>query len=427
MNCDILSYGAIGDGVFLNTACIQAAIDDCASHGGGRVTVPQGTFYTGTLRLKSHVELHLMHGAVLLASRSMDDYNPLDEYEQNFSCGESEKWLGKHLILAVECDDVALTGSGIIDGSGDFYFGEPKPFSRFCWRDGLAVARDLSTLRPGQLICFIECTRIKIRDVSVRNATCWCFFLHGCDQASIDGIRVENKSFHGNTDGIDLDSCSHVTVSNCIIRTGDDGITFRADEKHLKNKNQHCEYITVTNCVIASSSSAFRIGVGTGSIRHIRVSGITIERSSIAADFQTSYAGRGCANMDDIRFSNLSAVDTAYPISLTVNNGASVRNLVFENVYAQSFAAIRLRAEKGHDCANITLKNVDFNLIKGPEGLTEREHNLRGDCVISAENIKNLTLEDIRLTADEPACAQWEDFLRIRRCENAHLRGVTLP
>lgn len=427
MNYDIRSYGAVGDGVFLNTACIQAAIDDCARCGGGRVTVPQGTYYTGTLRLKSHVELHLMHGAVLVASRSMADYNELDEYDQNFSCAQSEKWLGKHLILAIECDDVALTGSGTIDGSGDFFFGEPQAFSRYCWRDGLAVSRDMDVLRPGQLVCFIECTRVKIRDVSVRNAPCWCFFLHGCDQAMIDGISVENKSFHGNTDGIDLDSCSHVTVSNCIIRTGDDGITFRADENRIKNKNQHCEYITVTNCVIACSSSAFRIGVGTGTIRHIRVSGITIERSSIAADFQTSYTSRGCANMDDIRFSHLTAMDTAYPISLTVNNGAYVRNLVFEDVYAQSFAAIRLRAEKGHDCSNITLRNVDFNLIKGPDDLTERDLNLRGDSVIAAENIRNLTLEDIRLSANEEACAQWEDFLRIKRCPNAILRGVTLP
>jgi polygalacturonase len=80
---NIVDYGAVADGVSLNTAAIQSAIDACYAAGGGRVFVPSGIFKTGTIWLKSGVELHLSIGATLLASDNIDDYNDDDAYEQN--------------------------------------------------------------------------------------------------------------------------------------------------------------------------------------------------------------------------------------------------------------------------------------------------------------------------------------------------------
>ena len=102
----ITDYGAVADGVTLCTQNIQTAIDVCAAAGGGRVTVPAGTFVTGTIWLKSNVELHLSHGAVLKASENLADYNEPDAYEQNFSY-PPEEWVGKHLILAVEVENTS--------------------------------------------------------------------------------------------------------------------------------------------------------------------------------------------------------------------------------------------------------------------------------------------------------------------------------
>lgn len=99
MNCNILDYGAVADGVTVNTAAIQAAIDDCAAHGGGRVTVPSGAFITGTVYLKSNVEFHVDMGALLKASSDICDFNDLDVYPENYDV-PSEKWGGKHLIIA---------------------------------------------------------------------------------------------------------------------------------------------------------------------------------------------------------------------------------------------------------------------------------------------------------------------------------------
>ena len=80
----ITDFGAKGDGVFLNTAAIQSAIDTCSRSGGGRVVVPAGTWKTGTIWFRSHVELHLQHGARMLGSENLADYNKDDAYEQNY-------------------------------------------------------------------------------------------------------------------------------------------------------------------------------------------------------------------------------------------------------------------------------------------------------------------------------------------------------
>ena len=141
MNINIFDYGAISDGMTLCTNEIQKAIDDCSVAGGGRVTIPAGNFIAGTIWLKSHVELHLEHGARLIASRDQNDYNALDAYEQN--CDYlPEGWIGQHFILCVEQEDVAITGSGTIDGSGDAFIGEVYDYGVYNWIHGIAQARD---------------------------------------------------------------------------------------------------------------------------------------------------------------------------------------------------------------------------------------------------------------------------------------------
>ena len=111
----ITDYGAVGDGRTLNTAAIQRALDDCGKT-GGTVLVPPGTWLTGSLFLHSNTELHLEKGAVLLGSPNLADYNELNAYEQNWQ-STAEGWSGKHLILAIEVENVALTGEGCIDGN----------------------------------------------------------------------------------------------------------------------------------------------------------------------------------------------------------------------------------------------------------------------------------------------------------------------
>ena len=92
MTYNVRDFGAVGDGVTLDTAAIQGAVDACAAAGGGRVTLPAGRYLSGSVFLKSHVELHLEMGAVLRGSTDLDDYNAEDAYEQNYGAPKSEFW-----------------------------------------------------------------------------------------------------------------------------------------------------------------------------------------------------------------------------------------------------------------------------------------------------------------------------------------------
>lgn len=232
MNITITSQNNAAD-IQLCTPQLQAAIDSCAENGGGRVSLPAGDYLTGTLYLRSHVELYLEKGARLLASPNPADYNAEDAYEQNWA-GQNEGWSGKHLILCIEQTDVSICGLGTIDGNGELFFEQPHPSTGWCghWRFGQAGSRDKQNVRPGQMVCFIESSNIRVSDVTLTDASCWALFFHGCRSVFVHGLTILNKPWNLNTDGIDIDCCYDVSVSNCKIEVGDDPIAIRCAAKH---------------------------------------------------------------------------------------------------------------------------------------------------------------------------------------------------
>lgn len=423
MDRNILDYGAKPDSTMLCTTAIQAAIDDCAKNGGGRVIIPPGTFVSGTIWLKSHVELHIAQGAVLKASTNMNDYNAEDAYEQNFGCPTPEQWVGKHLIIALECEDVAISGNGVIDGSGDFFYGEPKEIhDNFGWRYGLSMARDLEILRPGPLVCFVECKRVRVENATLRNMPCWGYLFHGCDFVNVHGVRVFNQRNYGNTDGIDIDSCSHVTVSDCIIDTGDDAITLRGDNAGLKQKGKVCEYVTITNCILGSYACGIRIGVGTGMIRHARISNITITNAANAICFMTDYCGHGHVSLEDIHFNGISATSIGRSIEMTANSSAHIRNVTIENFYVEAFAGAWMEANDLDKISGITIRNSLFKLIESPTPLNESLRAIRGEYLINAKNICNFTMENVRFEADAELMNDWEGTYNTVSCPGFHMQ-----
>ena len=409
MNTDILDYGATCDGAVC-TSAIQAAIDACAASGGGRVTVPAGTYISGTLWLRSNVELHLEHGATLKASENMDDYNELDAYEQNFSCTE-EKWVGKHLIIALECENVALTGSGVIDGSADAFFGEFAPNSKsvYVWRDGYRDPKDLEKLRPGQLVCFVECRRVLVENVTLRNHPCWGCFLYGCDYVTVRGMQTRNDKTYFNSDGIDIDSCSYVTVSDCNIETGDDAIAIRGAGSYLKNKSHPCEFVTITNCILSSQSHTIRIGVGEGLIRHIRLSNIMIRSGAPAIGIMSSYHGKGCVSIEDVSFTNITAVCTARVLTLLESANASIKNILLENILAETTGNFNLCSDFPESIQGVTMRNFDVSLKDCPELVTEKDHRLHGSAWFCAKNINGLKIENFVLHDPQDQLKKWKD------------------
>lgn len=422
---NILDFGAVADGATVNTAAIQSAIDACNQAGGGKVLVPSGTFISGTIRLKSNVELYLEHGAHLKASTNMNDYNPDDEYPENHE-SIKERWRAKHFILCVRQQNVAITGSGTIDGSGDFFFEDPKPFeptNSYGWMFGMFNVKDDNIRRPGQLLAIIDSEKIRISGVEFINSPCWTVFLHGCRYAQITGIRIFNKPYHENTDGIDIDVCENVSISDCIIKTGDDCITLRCASAYLTNGMDTCKNVSITNCVLECSVCAFRIGVGTGRIQNATISNITVSRCGSVFNFMTSYAGRGEAKIENINISNITAEKAGKALNIESPVAGYVRDVSLSNFRAHLFSAFKIIAkEKGMisniNCTDIHLisENADF-----PVG--DREREFRGDYLVYAENADNLTFTNMVAEIKEAFPGKWKGIKDFKNCDNVIING----
>ncbi len=327
--CNVKDFGARGDGTGRDTRAIQGALDRCARDGGGTVIVPPGLYVCGTLYLRDGTNLHLEAGATLRGSPDLADYNADDAFPQNASCPE-ENWTGAHLLIALEARQVALTGLGTIDGNGAAFFGPPLPN-----QPGFSIKKR----RPGQMICFIECVQVTIRDVSLVNATSWTLLLHGCESCVVSGLRISNPRGTPNGDGLDIDSCRDVTVSDCIIRSADDSITLRGNKARLKNPHRACENVVVTNCLLSSGTCGIRVGVGDGLVRNCRVSHCVLTNCRTGIHMISSYAAGfkggdkiGCS-MERIAFSHLT-LDAKMPFWILSgdSHSATVRDISFSNL-----------------------------------------------------------------------------------------------
>lgn len=335
------NLGAQGDGRTLNTRALQRAIDAAHHAGGGVVSLPPGIFLTGGLRLYSHVTLHLEAGSVLRGSPHVDDYDyhpgPPVEGDAN----------GRHLLFAQDAEDIAVTGSGTIDGNGAAFWhrkGRPIPRPEDLWADVVAWDYEPATpLRPSPMLEFARCRNIRIEGVTLSNAAGWTLRPVACESVFIRGIRVRNPIFAPNTDGMDLTACRNVFVSDCDIATGDDAICIKSENPYgdlLPTSN-----ITVTNCVLSTCCNGFKIGTAThGVVENIVFSNSVIYNSASSALNERVTSGIALevvdgGSMHGIAISNIRMENARTPIFLrlgrrTPGPGSSLRNIRIDNVHA---------------------------------------------------------------------------------------------
>lgn len=251
---DVTSYGAKSDTTFVSTVAFQEAIDAAYRAGGGRVLVPAGHYNIGSIFLKSNVELHLAHGATVYGSRKLEDYKPI---KPDFvSLRTNEETI--QLIYAEKATNVAITGTGTIDGRG-------QGFKRVGWHDeGIA--------RP-HLIRFIECNQVRLENISLKNAACWMQHLLACTDVFIRGIYVINHANYNN-DGIDIDGCKNVVISDVVVDSDDDAIVLKS------TSNKVCENVTITNSVVSSHCNALKLGTeSNGGFKNIAISNVVVRSS----------------------------------------------------------------------------------------------------------------------------------------------------
>jgi len=254
---NIKQFGAVSDTSLLCTKAIQDAIDKCSSDGGGKVVIPAGHYKTGTIILKSHVNLYLEQGAILWGSTNLKDYIKIKPDFVSLRTQDATV----QLIYAENASNISISGQGIIDGQG-------KVFKKLSMNDE-------GITRP-HLLRFITCNYINVEGVFFRNSGCWMQHYLACDYLMIRNVRVLNRNNYNN-DALDLDGCRNVTVSDFVSDTDDDGITIKSTSLRIS------ENIVISNCIVSSRCNGIKCGTeSSGGFRNIAITNCVVKPSEIA-------------------------------------------------------------------------------------------------------------------------------------------------
>ena len=367
-----------GDGLTLNTMAIQQAIDEIACRGGGTLTFYPGRFLTGGIIMKSGVTLHLMEGATLLGSKNPYDYRSVSRPKED---NTEHDLTSKGLIMAVNAENIGLTGAGTIDGQG-------LALSLFVdslhhtgeWVDLFYNKRRLrpsGSMRPN-LFFFCDCKQVMVEGLHLRNSAGWGLSFDRCEQLTLKDLVVYNRAYWNN-DGIDITDCCEVRIDHCMVDAADDGICLKSNTTNLC-----CRDVEISNCQIKSSASAIKMGTASwGGFRKVSIHDIKVSdtfRSAIAIE---SVDG---GIIDSIKVENIHALNTGNAIFLRLGARAGERkgelkNVVIRNLYAE-----------------IPFGRPDINYdLRGPE--VDFFHNPFPSSIsgIPEATIENIMLENIEM------------------------------
>ncbi|MFV0591386.1 MAG: glycoside hydrolase family 28 protein [Draconibacterium sp.] len=243
----ISDFGAIGDGLTMNTKAIQQAIDSVSSNGGGVIVVTPGVYKSGALFFKPNTHLHLEVGGVLKGSDNIEDY-PIQPSRME---GQNLDYFPA-LINAYNVPGFSITGDGTIDGNGEKYW---KAF----WqrRKENPQCTNLEVSRP-RLVFIWGCDDVRIENVKLLNSGFWTTHLYQCNRVKILGVHIfaPRKPIPApSSDAIDLDVCSDVLINGCYMSVNDDAIAFKGGKGPWADKDPNNG--PNTNIIIQNNTFGF--------------------------------------------------------------------------------------------------------------------------------------------------------------------------
>lgn len=323
----IEKFGAIADGLTLNTVSINKAIATCSAKGGGVVLVSGGVWLTGPVEMKSNVNLHITRDAILLFSDDFNQY-PLVEgtYEGRTSARNQSPIYGNNL------ENIAITGRGVVDGNGDVWravgkdrlterewkakkasggvvsaddrMWYPSAKSKLAWdtKRGTAILpgqtlkdfEDIKDYLRPNLLVFNNCKKVLLEGVTFQNSPAWCLHPVLCEDLTIRNVFAKNPDYAQNGDGLDVESCKNVLIEGSTFDVGDDGICIKSgkDEEGRK-RGKPTENVIIRNNVVYKAHGGFVIGSEmSGGARNIFVYDCSFMGTDIGLRFKTA-RGRG--------------------------------------------------------------------------------------------------------------------------------------
>ena len=459
---NILDFGAKSSESFVNTESINNAIKECANKGGGTVLIPKGEYISGTIHLKSNVNLHLETGSFLIGSLDIDDYGVMPD---------GYYYSGKNLmglIFANDVENISITGEGVLDGRGTSFMKKntrfaPSKEQRKYTRQKEKFRDDIKledgpleyNERPGHILTISNSENILIQNIRFIDAPKWTIRIGGSDNVKISQITINNNILIPNSDGIHITSSINVNVSNSNIIAGDDALIVTGFKSGLKqyvfgNNSKEAKNIIFDNCVVTSKSSGIRVGYGEKPISNVIFNNILINNSNRGI----GVFSRDDSNIKNVSFSNIFIKTRLHsdgwwgksePIHISAikytknGNPGMISDINFNNINAYSESGIVIYSDNINSIKNIRINNLRVKVTSGQ--FSEKyggNFDLRPSYSLEkglfdneipafyAKGIQNLDLNNISLEWEDPIFNFFTNGLEVENFQNFSLRNFEI-
>ena len=404
-------YNAVGDGKTLDTAALQRALDD-AAYTGGTVLVHGGTFLSGELMLRSDETVFVAPDATLLGTQDHGEY-PLKEPRTSLC---AHRQLGRGLLYGENISNITVTGGGMLDGNGLY---------RFKMNDPVNDCRVLDA-RP-DLIYITYSNNINIENINFKSSAFWTVVPLSSGNIVLKNLYLDCMNTP-NRDGIDPVDCHDMTVENCAIMAGDDGLCFKSSDP------VGCYNIDVRDMMIQSLASGIKFGTDTYySLMHARFEDCTVKNVNRCGISLETVDG---AFVGDVVFERIDMTDVGAPVYVTVGarnrlprgtdtvrksriDGVLFKDIRFENAYPFSYTkdireVIACGQSDDQRLDNVTFENCFFALPGGFDTVPGKpapidakypeydRHGLSAGYAFTVRYAKNFTVKDCKIVLEKP-------------------------
>lgn len=449
----VADFGGVGDGSTHNGKAFADAIAALTAQGGGRVTVPAGVWYTGPIVLKDNIELHLEQNSIIVFSDKPEEYPLVETLFEGLNT-----WRCQSPLSARGVRNVAVTGRGVIDGNGDGWRAvKSDKLTAGEWRaklkQGGVLSDDGKTWYPSEsykfgatsgadqnvstwattradfermrdflrpvMVSIIDCENVLLEGVTFQNSPCWNIHPALCTNLIVNDITVRCPDYAQNGDGIDVESCRNVLITNSSFDVGDDGICIKSGkDKAGRDRGVPCENVLVDNCVVFHGHGGFVVGSEmSGGVKNVKVSNCTFSGTDVGLRFKST-RGRG------------GVVEHIYIENIAMNNILQ-EALLFDLFYGGKSASEAIEAGANSEPTDIKAKPVDettpaFRDIHIKQVWCRNARRAMYFNGLPEMNVERVTVTDSQFYAQTGAQINESTDVVLRRVQVVPVKGAAL-